>query len=230
MTYVVAASRSGYAAMVERLRLATGTEFLLIEDKDKLTPERLEALQPRQIFLPHWSHMVPAAIYEKFECVVFHMTDLPFGRGGSPLQNLIVRGIRQTRLSALRCEEELDAGPIYLKRDLSLEGTAEKIYARSARLVEEMILEIIATEPEPKPQQGEAVVFKRRQPEQSNLAGLTDPRKIYDHIRMLDAAGYPHAFLEIHGQRLEFTDAELKDGEVQAKVRFVTNGKEKPKK
>ncbi len=27
----------------------------------------------------------------KFECVCFHMTDVPYGRGGSPLQNLIIR-------------------------------------------------------------------------------------------------------------------------------------------
>ena len=56
------------------------------------------------------------------------MTDLPFGRGGSPLQNLITRGISKTKISALRCNEEIDAGPIYLKRPLSLHGSAEEIY------------------------------------------------------------------------------------------------------
>jgi len=31
-------------------------------------------------------------IFENYEIILFHMTDLPYGRGGSPLQNLIVRG------------------------------------------------------------------------------------------------------------------------------------------
>jgi len=55
------------------------------------------------------------------------MTYMPYGRGGSPLQNLIVRGYRHTKLTALRMVEEFDAGPVYLKEDLCLEGNAEEI-------------------------------------------------------------------------------------------------------
>ena len=71
------------------------------------------------------------------------MTDLPFGRGGSPLQNLIERGIYETKLSALRCCKELDGGDIYLKRPLSLWGTAEEIYLRAAELTKEMMIETV---------------------------------------------------------------------------------------
>jgi len=38
------------------------------------------------------------------------MTDLSYGRGGSPLQNLIVRGYKDTMISALWIEKELDSG------------------------------------------------------------------------------------------------------------------------
>jgi methionyl-tRNA formyltransferase len=68
---------------------------------------------PRYVFFAHWSWKIPRAVYEAHECVIFHMTDVPFGRGGSPLQNLISRGIYETKLSALRCVEEMDAGPVY---------------------------------------------------------------------------------------------------------------------
>jgi hypothetical protein len=63
------------------------------------------------------------------------MTDVPFGRGGSPLQNLIVRGRRETKLTALRMSREFDAGPVYMKEPLSLEGGAEEIYLGSADLM-----------------------------------------------------------------------------------------------
>jgi methionyl-tRNA formyltransferase len=76
-------------------------------------------------------------------CVVFHMTDVPFGRGGSPLQNLIARGIYETRLSALRCEAEVDAGTVYLKRSLSLHGLGEEIFMRAADAMAPMISEIV---------------------------------------------------------------------------------------
>ena len=60
------------------------------------------------------------------------MTDLPYGRGGSPLQNLIIRGHRDTQLTALKCEENVDEGPVYAKTPLSLSGSAEEILARGA--------------------------------------------------------------------------------------------------
>ena len=45
------------------------------------------------------------------------------------------------------------------------------------------------------PQQGEAVLFSRREPAQSNLANCAagDLDACYNQIRMLDAESYPHA-------------------------------------
>ena len=54
----------------------------------------LKNFNPDYIF-PHWSNIVPSNITGKFDCVCFRTTDLPFGRGGSPLQNLIVRGVEK---------------------------------------------------------------------------------------------------------------------------------------
>ena len=51
---------------------------------------------------------IPTEIFTSFECIVFHMTDLPYGRGGSPLQNLIVRGHKKTKVSALKVVKEVD--------------------------------------------------------------------------------------------------------------------------
>jgi methionyl-tRNA formyltransferase len=218
MRHVIAASRRGYARLVPHLERLTGDSFDLIEDPADFTLTNLKGMAPRYVFLPHWSHIIPAEIHEHFECVVFHMTDLPFGRGGSPLQNLISRGIYETKLSALRCVTELDAGPIYLKRPLSLHGNAEEIFLRSADLVKEMIEEIIRTSPEPREQQGEVVCFPRRHPGQSDIAGIAGLRQVYDHIRMLDADGYPSAFIEVGDLRLEFSRAELKDGRIIADV------------
>lgn len=177
---------------------------------------------PRFIFFIHWSQRVPDEWLEKFECVCFHMTDVPYGRGGSPLQNLIVRGHQETKLTALRMVHEMDAGPVYAQEPLSLEGSAEQIYLRAGRLSARMIKQLVKDEPAPVPQSGEAVIFKRRTPAQSrmpdDLAGL---HSLHDFVRMLDAEGYPHAFIE-HGKfRFEFTRSTLHDGRVQADVRIT---------
>ena len=207
--------------MSARLAERTGCEFHDVNDPEALTLGRLESLSPRYVFFPHWSRKIPADIYTRYECVVFHMTDVPFGRGGSPLQNLILSGATATKLTALKCVEEMDAGPVYLKRDLSLEGSATQIFARCVPLIEDMIAEMIQREPEPVPQVGEPTHFARRRPEQSDLSGLEDVGRVHDHIRMLDADGYPHAFLETEDLRLEFTDAALDGEAVSATVRIT---------
>jgi methionyl-tRNA formyltransferase len=146
------------------------------------------------------------------------MTDVPFGRGGSPLQNLLARGIRHTRLSALRMSAEIDAGPVYCKKDLCLEGGAEEIYLRANLTAAELIRSIITRQMEPQPQTGEIVVFPRRRPAESRIPQVGGLGELHDFIRMLDADGYPHAFLEHGGLRYQFRRSSLYDGRIHADV------------
>lgn len=196
--------------------------FYLISQKEDFTIERINAITPIKIFIPHWSYIIPPPIFEQYECIVFHMTDLPYGRGGSPLQNLIVRGRMSTKLSALRVEAGLDTGPIYLKTDLSLQGTAEEIFIRANKQIEKMIVEILQSKLHPKPQIGEPVVFKRRKPEQSDMSGVEKAEDVFNYIRMLDAEGYPHAYIEKGAFKYEFTRASIKaDGSIIADVKII---------
>ena len=187
------------------------------------TPEELTELlsmgeEPRYIFFLHWRWIVPKFTIEKYECVCFHMTDVPFGRGGSPLQNLIVRGYQDTVLTALQMEEGLDSGPVYLKYPLSLDGSAEEIYKRAANLSWDMIAQIITTQPIPQEQVGPITEFKRRVPKESEIPSALTIEQVYDYIRMLDADGYPKAFLEKDDYRLVFENAELDKDKLVATV------------
>ena len=184
-------------------------EWHLICEQSEISLENVRALNPRFVFFPHWSWQVPREILDEFECVCFHMTDVPFGRGGSPLQNLILSGCESTQVSALRMVDEMDAGPVYLKRPLSLEGRAVDIYERLAEIVFEMVVEIIQTEPKPVAQTGAPVLFQRRSPNESELPQSASERALYDHIRMVDAPTYPLAFINWGDWRIEFSEAEL---------------------
>jgi methionyl-tRNA formyltransferase len=181
----------------------------------------IEKINPKYIFFPHWSYIIPEQIFSSFNCVIFHMTDLPFGRGGSPLQNLIVRGIKETIISAIKVNEGIDTGDIYLKESLSLYGTAEEIFLRANNIIEKMIEQIVQENIRPQLQIGEAVLFKRRTTEESSIRDLQSIEKIYDYIRMLDAEGYPRAFLLNENIKFEFSRASLKaDGTILADVKI----------
>jgi len=215
---VIASSRVWRPQMIEEVVRRTGVACSLVTTRDALTVEYLSRMKPDYVFFPHWSYMVPQEIYEHFECVIFHMTDVPFGRGGSPLQNLIARGVCETKVSALRCVTEVDAGPVYMKRPLSLQGTAQDIYSQASRIIEDMIVEILQNRPVPRPQEGTPVAFKRRKPSEGNLADLRTVQAAYDVIRMLDAEGYPPAFLQVGKLRFEFSRPALREDRLRADV------------
>ena len=220
--YIVAGVNSWSRRVFDERISKLDGEWFFIGDRDQLTIELIEKLAPLRIYFLHWSWKVPTEIIDTQECVVFHMTDVPYGRGGSPLQNLIQLGHRTTKVSAIRMTDVLDAGPVYCKKDLSLEGCAEEIYIRAARLSGDMIEEINLENPEPVPQEGTPTVFSRRKPEESRIEREGSLDDLFDFIRMLDADGYPHAFLEHGGFRYSFSRAALYDGRIRTDVEITS--------
>ena len=136
MKFIIATLKSWNIELAKILKeqVLIKHEMIIIEDKKDLKFDKIKSFNPDYIFFPHWSYLIPKEIYENYICIVFHMTDLPFGRGGSPLQNLIVRGIKETKISAIRVEEEIDSGPVYLKEYLSLSGSAERSEEHTSEL------------------------------------------------------------------------------------------------
>jgi methionyl-tRNA formyltransferase len=220
-TYVVAGSKEWNRHDFTEVAKKCPGRWLYISNEDELCLT-VGRESPRYIFFLHWNWRVPAEIFSRFECVCFHMTDVPYGRGGSPLQNLIVAGHEQTVVSALQMVEEMDAGPVYVKRPMSLAGRAEDIYVRAGAICIDIIQWMIKAEPAPVPQAGTPVLFKRRKPAQSELPAVGDVGAIYNHIRMLDAPSYPLAFVEHGCFRLEFLNAQLVGDEIVARVVIKT--------
>lgn len=220
MKFVIACSKTWCSNIMSTLIDEENLQFTFIDNKKKLTISYLDKLKPDYIFFPHWSYKVPKEIYTKYECVIFHMTDLPFGRGGSPLQNLIIRGHTVTMLSALKCADGLDAGPIYLKEKLSLLGNADEIFFRASLLIESMILEIISNRIEPTEQIGQTTTFLRRTEKDNDFSNVNSLDEVFDYIRMLDSKDYKPAFVEIGEFKFEFNDAIRKKDYIHSKVKI----------
>jgi len=155
------------------------------------------------------------------------MTDLPYGRGGSPLQNLVSQGIEETQISAIAVAEELDSGDIYIKMPLSLYGGAEEIYMRASEIIfDKMIPTILTDKPQPQPQSGEVVTFSRRTPGMSELSSEMTVKQLFDHIRMLDAEGYPKAFVRFGEYTFRFLRPKLSVNGILADAEIVLESSE----
>ena len=113
-------------------------------------------------FFLGWSDRVPAWFIDRVEAINFHCTTLPYGRGGHPIENLILRGHQTTAITAHQMTSELDAGPIYGVSDpISLAGTKADIHARFVTPVAALMRWICETNPIPQPQVGEPTYFRR---------------------------------------------------------------------
>jgi methionyl-tRNA formyltransferase len=191
MTYIFCAYREWSLMLYKKLKKRY-KNMILITKPSELTYNYLKKLNPKYIFLPDWSWIIPKKITDEFTCVCFHESDLPRFRGGSPLQNQIIRNLKKTKTSAFIMTDHLDDGDILLKHNLSLEGNLDDIFERMIKNDYDMIIKIIAGK------------FKRRKPSESELKTLNHSKTyLHNFIRMLSDP-YPNAFLKIGNRKIIF--------------------------
>ena len=177
------------------------------------------------VFFPHYSRIVPRDFLDKYLCIGFHTGDLPNDRGGSPIQNKILRGEYSTWVSALRLIEEIDSGDILCQAPFSLqEGSIEEILRKISLVIASLIRLILTQEIQPIPQIGRGQYFPRLQPKDSEISFENlELREIYDRIRMLDGLDYPSAYILVGGHRVVLSKAILGEN----KLVFTAQLKEK---
>tara|TARA_Y100001968_G_scaffold307221_2_gene324840 strand:- start:26696 stop:27367 length:672 start_codon:yes stop_codon:yes gene_type:complete len=218
--YVVAMSKDWFnrhAKSAEYKKLS----IFYIQKKEDLSLNKLDKINPKYIFFPHWSWIVQPEIFNHYECVVFHTAPLPYGRGGSPIQNLILNGFKKAPVCALKMSDKLDAGPIYNRKEISLDGNLDKIFTRIAKCIDEMIIDICTNNPIPLEQEGEPTVFKRLTYKDNEIKKNFSLENIYDRIRMVDGVDYKNAYIDFGEYRIDLTNADIENNEILAKVRIV---------
>lgn len=217
MKIVVANSRTWFKISEE---IHQSHEVVVVTDPGQLTVEFLSDLNPAIIFFPHWNWIVKSEVYDRFTCIVFHTAPLPFGRGGSPIQNLILRGVKEAPVCAIKMSGGLDAGPVYDRRSVSLAGSLSEIFSRMNHAVNELILSLCECLPEPQAQEGEVVVFKRLSGSDNHLPDQVALSELYDRIRMLDDPSYPSAYIEYGDFIIEFESPELCGDAIQCRTKI----------
>ena len=165
-----------------------------------------------------WSWIVPEEITNRYTCIGIHPSDLPYYRGGSPIQYQIINGIINTKLSLMTISEKLDGGDIWLKKDVDFAGDNidqifENIKISSINLLNSFFNSYPNIK-QVKQDLKKGTYFKRRKPEESRIE-IGDFKnksleKIYNKIRCLTDP-YPNAFIEdSEGNKLFFTGIKKK--------------------
>lgn len=183
--------------------------------------DRIKLINPDLIFFIGWSWIVPKEIIEKYKCICLHPSPLPKYRGGSPLQNQIINGEKESAITLFLMNDEIDAGNILKQEKFSLEGELSDIFKRIAEIGTRRIKEIIRDFEKGSPifleqDESEATICKRRKPEESEITEdelKTKPAEyLFNKIRMLQDP-YPNAYIKCSGgKKLFLTTARIKNG------------------
>jgi len=192
----------------------------LLSSPKKLTINYLKRKKPEIIFFPDWSWIIPNEIISNYKCICFHESNLPKFRGGSPIQNQIIRGVTKTKTTAFIMNEKIDAGDIILQKNLSLEGSIQEIFSRMSENDYSLILKIMNGRYKRKKQSGKPTTYSRRKPKESELKSLNHSiRYLYNFIRMLEDP-YPNAFIRIGKQKLIFKKAIYNNKKLSLEVKI----------
>lgn len=202
-------------------KITKNSKILNISRPDELDLKKLSKFNPNIIFFPHWNWYVKEEIFQNFICIGFHTAPLPFGRGGSPIQNLILKGFKVTPVCAIKMTQELDAGPIYDKKEISLEGNLSEILGRLNEATNYLIMKLVNKLPEPTTQNGEIIKFNRLSRKDNEIKSCFSYEQIYDHIRMLDDKTYPSSYIKFNNAIFEFFETEKSENEISCKVKIT---------
>lgn len=188
---------------------------------NKFSIDDLRRIQPDWIFFFHWSEIVPESIFNEFRCVVIHTGNLPDDRGGSPIQNQILKGTVSTRVNLIEMKSEVDSGGIYTNKQITLQGSLRDIWFTIAGVASDLIIECVQKKLSPIPQSGNSNSYKRRKNNELIFEDSKDISYIYDQIRMLDAEDYPNPYIQIGRYVLEFSRAKIINGEIISDVKII---------
>ena len=164
-----------------------------------------------------WSWIIPKETTDRFLCLGIHPSDLPFYRGGSPLQHQIINGVEKTKVTLMTLSSvKLDAGDIWIKEELDLSGkNMDEVFNKIVDSSIKMLTTFFDKFPNIVPEEQDITLgnyFKRRNLKQSKLSleqmQSMSLKQIYDFIRCLTDP-YPNAYLEDEfGNKLFFQEVD----------------------
>jgi methionyl-tRNA formyltransferase len=136
--------------------------------------------------------------------IVVHASDLPFGKGFSPMQWQILNEKNELVLTLFEAVKEVDAGPYYLKKKVVFNGSEllPQLHAILAGNIIDMCLEYTARRDslKPVPMIGEGSYFRKIKDTDDEIDVNRTILQNFNHFRIADNEKHPLYFL-INGNK-----------------------------
>ena len=168
------------------------------------------------LFLISCTEIINQDIRNKFKkTLVIHESDLPKGRGWSPLVWQIIEGSNSIPITLLEAEDKVDSGIIWEKRFVKLEGHEtyneinSKIFPEKIKLMDFAIEHFNDINPIPQANI-EPTYFPKRMPKDSEIDVEKSISEQFDLLRIADPDRYP-CFFQFRNHKYKIVIEKIND-------------------
>jgi len=196
------------------LKNSINERIYIIRNENEYDENNIRNYNPDYILFYGWSKIINPKLINDFKCIMLHPSPLPKYRGGSPIQNQIIRGEKDSAVTLFLMDDGIDTGDIIAQKFLSLKGNLNEIFNRITKVGLELTLNILDNGyTQYKQDESNATYHKRRKPEMSEITFdeilNKDAEYLHNKIRMLQDP-YPNAFIRTKdGKKLKIKLAEM---------------------
>lgn len=152
------------------------------------------------LFLISVKEIVKSEIRKKFtHSLVIHASDLPEGRGWSPVVWQVLQGSKKITVTLFEAIDKVDSGEIWKKQTFELEGNElydeinEKLFETEFSLMDFALENTNKITPSKQPDY-KGTYFEKRKPEDSELDVNKTIAEQFDLMRIADVNRYPNFF------------------------------------
>jgi len=165
-----------------------------------------------------YGKIIPKEILDipKYGTLNVHPSLLPKYRGPSPIQSFILSGEKETGVTIMLTDEQMDHGPILAQQELEIRNLyykeLEKELAKlGGKLLVETIPKWLKAEIKPQEQDHSKATFTKKITKEDGLTDLkNEPAEIIER-KIRAFTPWPGVYFFVNGKRLIITKAELAD-------------------
>lgn len=178
---------------------------------DPFFVDRVQQWNIDLIVLSGYAHVLGRDLLKvpKNGVINLHAGKIPFYRGGSPLNWVIINGETEGWLTIHYCTEKIDAGPILAEQRFTIdpEETIKEIHEKSLRMFPEMLIKVVdqiekGTQKTITPDLSQGTYYRSRNPKDGKIDWeRMTAKNVYDFIRALTHP-FPGAFCFLDGKKM----------------------------
>lgn len=204
---------------------------VLFPDKLKDVSEDLADYQAVAGVLVAYGRIIPQKIIDLFPAgiVNIHPSLLPKHRGPTPIESVVLAGEPETGVSLMKLVREMDAGPVYAQRTISVPGKTSKqaLCDKLSKIGSEMLVQnlphIIDGSLKPQAQDNSEATYDSLINKADGVLDWTKPAALLEReIRAY--AGWPKSRAVIDKHRVIVTEADVKKTSGESGEYTVFNG------